>query len=81
MQVTATDYAYYDYIICMDSHNLRNIRRIIPRDSQGKITRLLDWTGEGRDVADPWYTRDFLTTERDVEAGCAAVLAQLIGDR
>ena len=36
-QVTRADYARFDRIICMDSSNLRWIRRIIPEDPQGKI--------------------------------------------
>ena len=76
-QVTARDYDYYDYLVCMDQNNLRNIRRIIPADPHHKISLLLDWTGENRDVADPWYTRDFHTTEQDIERGCAALLSAL----
>lgn len=77
VQVRASDYADYDYIVCMDEHNLRNIRRIISADPEGKISLLMDWTGTPRDVADPWYTRDFAATERDVEEGCHALLAHL----
>ncbi len=76
-QVTARDYDDYDYLVCMDQNNLRNIRRIISADPQHKISLLLDWAGERRDVADPWYTRDFHTTERDIETGCAALLSAL----
>ena len=35
-QVTRADYARFDRIICMDSSNLRWIRRIIPEDPQGE---------------------------------------------
>lgn len=76
-QVTALDYDYYDHLVCMDQNNLRNIRRIIPADPHHKISLLLDWTGENRDVADPWYTRDFHTTEQDIERGCTALLSAL----
>jgi protein-tyrosine phosphatase len=76
-QVRADDYDRYGYIVCMDSNNLRNIRRIISEDPKGKISRLMDWTGCPRDVADPWYTGDFHTTERDVEEGCGALFAHL----
>ncbi len=77
-QVTASDYDHYDYLICMDQNNLRNIRRIIPADPHDKISLLMEWAGESRDVADPWYTRDFHTTERDIETGCAALLSALL---
>ena len=41
----------------------------------GKISLLLDRTDHPRAVADPWYTRDFSTTWRDVLDGCTAMLA------
>ena len=31
----------------------------------------------GSEVADPWYTRDFKATWRDVEAGCQGLLKHL----
>ena len=40
-QVTAADYDRFDRIICMDSSNLRWIRRIIPDDPEGKIHLLM----------------------------------------
>ena len=76
VQVTAEDYDSYDFLLCMDSNNMRNIKRIIPRDPENKITKLMDFAGGG-DVADPWYTGDFSTTYSDVTAGCTAFLNYL----
>ena len=73
-QVTRADYARFDRIICMDSSNLRWIRRIIPEDPQGKIHLRMSYAGQGRDVADPWYTGDFETTFQDILEGCEAML-------
>ena len=75
-RVTPADYARFDRIVCMDSSNLRLIRRIIPSDSQGKIHLLMSYAGFGRDVADPWYTGDFETTFQDILSGCEAMLRQ-----
>ncbi len=72
-QMTADDYNKYDYIICMDSNNLRNMN-YIATDTQGKYHKLLDFTSTPHDVADPWYTRDFALTEREIEAGCKSLL-------
>ena len=77
IQVTKEDYEIYDYIVCMDRNNLRNIKRIIPQDPYNKISLLLDYTGECRDVADPWYTGDFNTTKNDVINGCRALLNKI----
>ena len=73
-QVTAADYDRCDRIICMDSSNLRWIRRIIPDDPEGKIHLMMSYAGIHRDVADPWYTGDFETTFQDLLLGCEALL-------
>lgn len=76
-QITKKDYAEFDYLIGMDSANISNIRRICGGDPQGKVSLLLDWVGQSRDVADPWYTGDFEATWQDVLAGCTELLKQL----
>ena len=43
-QLTAGDYGCCDYLVGMDSANLRNMRRICGGDQSGKISLLLDWT-------------------------------------
>ena len=72
--VTRADYARFDRIICMDSSNLRWIRRFIPDDPDGKIHLLMSYTGNSREVADPWYTGDFERTFQDILSGCEAML-------
>ena len=64
------DYSDFDFIIGMDSANMRNINRIIGYDKDNKIHKLLSFAHIDRDVADPWYTRDFKTTYDDVLLGC-----------
>lgn len=72
--VTSADYGRFDRIICMDSSNLRWLRRIIGDDPEKKIHLMMSYTGSGRDVADPWYTGDFERTFQDILAGCEAML-------
>ncbi len=76
-QMTVADYRHYDLVVAMDGQNLANIRRIIGSDPDGKVCRLLDFTPTPGDIADPWYTRDFNLTWRQVNAGCRALLARL----
>ena len=76
-QMTRQDYAEYDYLVGMDSANIRNMRRIAGGDDEGKISLLLDHSGSGRDVADPWYTGDFEATYSDILEGCEAFLRHL----
>ena len=79
VQVTKKDYDRYDYLICMDTNNLRNISRIIGADKEKKVSLLLDYTDRpGASIADPWYTRDFETTYRDVKEGCTGLLQYLL---
>ena len=72
------DYQKWDYLIGMDSANLRNMYRTFGGDPDGKISLLLDHVGQHRDVADPWYTGNFEETWQDVLAGCTALLEKLI---
>ena len=76
-QMTKEDYAYYDYLIGMDTANIRNMNRIVGSDKEQKIYKLLSFAGSGNDVADPWYTGDFDATYRDVVAGCEGFLKEL----
>ena len=76
-QMSRADYEKYDYLIGMDSANIRNMTRIAGGDPAKKIYKLLSFAGSGRDVADPWYTGDFDATYEDVEAGCRGFLAYL----
>ncbi len=77
VQMTARDYDEYDYLIGMDTANIRNMNRIAGGDPDGKIYKLLTFAGSGRDVADPWYTGDFDTTYKDVMDGCLGFLKYL----
>jgi protein-tyrosine phosphatase len=74
IRVTKGDYDYYDYLICMDSNNIRNLYRVVGLDEKQKVSKLLDYTDSPHDVADPWYTDDFETTEQDIQTGCEKLL-------
>ncbi len=78
VQMKRSDYAKYDYLIGMDSWNIRNMLMISGGDPEGKVHKLLEFAGSSRDVADPWYTGDFESTYRDVLAGCQGLLKQLM---
>ena len=71
-------YNEFDYIIGMDSANIRNIGRIVGNDRDGKVYKLLHFAGEERDIADPWYTGNFDATYDDVLKGCTALLNEIL---
>ena len=76
-QVTWADYEKFDYIIGMDSANIRNLNRMLKGDPEGKIYKFLTFADSDRDIADPWYTGDFDATYEDVLEGCVGFLAYL----
>ena len=73
-QLEAADYARFDWLVGMDAANMRNMARICGGDPDDKMVRLLELVGESRDIADPWYSGDFMTTYRDIYEGCNALL-------
>jgi len=77
-QLTAEDYDRFDYIIGMDRNNVRDILRIVRRDPERKVMRLLDLADHPRDIADPWYTGNFDATFDDVKFGCEELLMHIV---
>ena len=76
VQLTRADYGRYDYLIGMDSANIRNMHRMLGGDPEGKIYKLLSFAGSDRDIADPWYTGNFDAAYEDILEGCQALLDQ-----
>ena len=76
VQLTKKDYDDYDYLIAMDSYNIRNMAKIIGDDPHKKVYKLLDFCNGG-DIADPWYTGNFDITYDDVKRGCEGLLKHL----
>lgn len=76
-QMTKEDYNKFDYILGMEQKNIANILRIVEEDKENKVCRLLDFTDNPRDIADPWYTGNFDSTYYDVEEGCTKFLEYL----
>ena len=77
VQLTRRDYGRYDLLIGMEQRNLSAMLRILGGAPQGKVRRLLDFTGSPRDISDPWYTGDFDRTYVDVWEGCLGLLEYL----
>lgn len=78
-QMQSSDYDRYNLLIGMDQANIRNMQRICKGDPDEKMHLLMDYTERsGREVADPWYTRDFEATWRDIEDGCNGLLQKIL---
>ena len=61
-------------IYIMDEENERDMRR---RYGLNKVRKLMTEVGEDRDVADPWYTRNFELTYDDIQRSCSAIAEKL----
>ncbi len=77
--LTAAKAREYDYLIGMDAYNIADLRRLVYPEDLPKIHKLLDFAGETRDIADPWYTGNFDQTYDDVLRGCEGLLKELVG--
>ncbi len=80
-QITSADYRDFDYILAMDSQNVRNLHRLLGGDPAGKVHKLLSFADRQGDIADPWYTGNFDETYEDVLAGCRGLLEFLKAQR
>ncbi|MCI9032383.1 MAG: low molecular weight phosphotyrosine protein phosphatase [Clostridia bacterium] len=79
-KITRKDIEDSDYILVMDDDNMRGLKRVASIDEQKKIFKLCSFTSRPRDVADPWYTRDFETAYADILDGCTAFLEKVSGE-
>ena len=77
IQLKKEDYNTYDFLLGMESYNLKNMKRIIGDDEAQKVYRLLDFSNRPRDIADPWYTGNFDVTYEDIYEGCIAFIQYL----
>ncbi len=70
VQLKKSDYEKYDLFFCMDSNNLRSAIKILGGDAKNKVKKLL----ADRDVKDPWYSRNFEATYKDIHEGCMEII-------
>lgn len=70
-------YKMYDMIIGMDAENIHDIKKIVGGDPDNKIFLMMEFAGENRDVADPYYTDKYDVTYNDISRACAALLEKI----
>lgn len=80
-QLRPTDFEDYDWLLCADASNLRDVRKLAPAVRRDRVVLLLDWAGiePGGEVPDP-YTggpEDFRQVWRLVDSAAQAVVARL----
>jgi len=87
-QITQAEFDEAEYVICADYANIRWLARIVSLDydivrepdTSEQVSLLMQWAGEDRDVADPWYTRDFESAYNDIYSACQALLRSFSRD-
>ncbi|WP_022760475.1 low molecular weight protein-tyrosine-phosphatase [Butyrivibrio sp. AD3002] len=72
------DYGKFDFIIGMDSANIRDLKRLFNNDPEGKVYKMLDFADRSGDVSDPWYTGNFDDTWRDCSEGCHGLFREIL---
>ena len=75
-QLKSSDYEEFDYFIGMDDYNIHDMIKIFKKGD--KVYKLLDFTRESKDIADPWYTNNFEITYNEIDKGCRGLLEFLM---
>jgi len=78
-KVQTEDLSQFDYIIGMDSENIKNIKNLGQIPPHVKVRRLLDFVDDNtqKDVPDPYYTGNFDQVYALVTAGCSRLLQEI----
>lgn len=76
-RITQDDYSKYDLLIGMDVENLFYMQREWNKDPDDKVKLLLSYAGKDRDIADPWYTGNFIQTYADLVEGISCLLKKI----
>lgn len=77
--ITQRDFAWADYIICMDNMNLYNLKRFAPVDEIAKIHLANEVVPghENEEIPDPWYTHRFEDTYQSLARALPLWLDQI----
>ena len=74
------DYELFDYIIAMDNENVESLREQTGDDPDNKISLLLSYTGEDREIDDPYYTGKYGKAFGEIYRGCEALRKKLTSE-
>ena len=77
-QLRARDFEDFDWLLCADRQNLRDVRQLAPADARAESALLMEWAGAGDlDIPDPYTggAEDFERVWRLVDRAARAVAA------
>ncbi len=75
------DYEHYDMFVAMERVNVTRMMMKFGADPENKVSRLLDYTSNPRDIADPWYNDDFDTCYDDIVEGVDALIDYIVREK
>jgi len=78
-QISRSDYDDWDLFLCMDRSNVRWLLRTLGGDPEGKVHLVTEYTGNTREIEDPWYTDRFDHVYDELWVSCEALLNTLAG--
>lgn len=80
-QLRRRDFEDFDWLLCADADNLRDVRQLAPAHARDRVVLLLDWAGTapGGEVPDPYYGGEahFEEVWGLVDAAALAAVARL----
>ncbi|EXX85686.1 phosphotyrosine protein phosphatase [Paenibacillus darwinianus] len=82
-QVKPDDFEAFDYIVCMDAANERDVLALQVRSRSGaKVYKFMDLVGDAASdsVPDPYFTGDFDETYALVSEGCGELIRRIKAD-
>lgn len=80
-QLSLKDVINSDFVLVMSSSNLLDVLRLTGGEFGGKIFKLMSFTKNPRDVADPWYTGDFERAFVDIYEGVNGFLEYVLKEK
>lgn len=79
-QVRKEDWKRFDYIVAMDEQTMNDLKNWEKTEGNPSISRLMEYcdSADLLDIPDPYFTGDFQQAFQLIEAGCNALLEEVI---
>jgi len=80
-QLRRTDFQDFDWLLCADDANLRDVRALAPRSGRGRSVLFMEWAGLSGPIPDPYTGGDehFEQVWAQVDGAAQAAVARLRG--
>ena len=81
-QLSVRDFDAFDWLLCADDANLRDVRTLAPAKARGRSSLFMDWAGLSGPIPDPYTGGEshFEQVWAQVDAAARAAVARLRAD-